>query len=143
MTRDEEDVGVASARFYEALNQVCHGHPGLMMDVWHQTPRVTTAHPLGEWAHGWEEVWASWQEISHTARNGNIVARDLRIFVYEAVAYTTCVEDVAVTFGANALRWRANVTNIFRKAGGEWKMIHHHSDKAQAVEEAVDKMADV
>jgi ketosteroid isomerase-like protein len=143
MMRDEDDVGAASARFYEALNQLNRGNPGPMADAWHQTPRVTNAHPLGEWAHGWEQVWASWQEISQSARNGNIVARDVRIFVYGSMAYTTCVEDVAVTFGPNSLRWRANVTNIFHKAGGEWKIIHHHSDKAQAIADAVDQMADV
>ena len=50
-------------------NGVCRGDPAPMEDVWHHTDRVTTAHPLGDWAYGWEQVWASWQELSLTARN--------------------------------------------------------------------------
>jgi ketosteroid isomerase-like protein len=141
MTRDEEAVRVASARFYDALNQLCRGNPAPMKEAWHQTARVTTVHPLGEWAYGWEQVWASWEEIAQIARNGTIVARDIKIFVYGTIAYSTCVEDVSVTYGEAAVKWSANVTNVFLENGGEWKMIHHHSDKAPAVEDAVEKLA--
>jgi ketosteroid isomerase-like protein len=140
MMPDEEDVRVASARFYEALNQVARGDLATMADTWHQTDRVTTAHPLGEWAYGWEQVWASWEELSLTARNGTVIARDLRIFVYDSVAYTTCVEDVTVSYGETLARWSANVTNVFYKSGGAWKLVHHHSDKAPAAEDAVQRM---
>jgi ketosteroid isomerase-like protein len=141
MTEDEEDVRRASARFYEALNQLCRGDPSAMPDAWHQTPIVTTVHPLGDWARGWDQVWAGWQEIAKTATNGTIVARDINICLYGDVAYATCVEDVTVTYGEIPVRWSANVTNIFHKLG-KWKMVHHHSDKAPAAEEAVAKLAE-
>jgi|HubBroStandDraft_2_1064218.scaffolds.fasta_scaffold82387_2 ketosteroid isomerase-like protein len=140
MTRDEEDVRSASADFYRALNRLCRGDPAAMPGVWHQTAEVTTVHPLGEWAYGWEEVWAGWQEIARIARQGAVVARDVRVALYGQLAYTTCVEDVTVTYGEMTLRWSANVTNIFQKEGA-WKMIHHHSDKAPQAEEAVERIA--
>jgi ketosteroid isomerase-like protein len=142
MTQEEEEIRAASARFYEALNRVCRGDPATMGDTWHQTAHVTTVHPVGEWAHGWEQVWASWEEIAQTARNGSIVARDVRTFVYGIIAYTTCVEDVTVTYGETTARWSANVTNVFLNTDGQWKLIHHHSDKAPALEEAVERLAE-
>jgi hypothetical protein len=140
MVEDEEDVRRASACFYEALNRLCRGDPAAMPDAWHQSAQVTTVHPLGEWAYGWDPVWASWQEIAKIAREGAVVARDIRVCLYGSVAYTTCVEDVTVTYGATTVRWSANVTNIFHKTE-QWKMIHHHSDKAPAIEKIVDQIA--
>ena len=140
MMKDEEDVRRASAYFYEALNRLCRGDPAGMPGAWHQTPRVTTVHPLGEWAYGWDQVWAGWQEIARIARNGAVVARDVRVSLYGDVACATCVEDVTVTYGEMTIRWSANVTNIFHKVE-EWRLIHHHSDKAPQAEEAVEKLA--
>lgn len=140
MTQDEEDVRAASARFYDALNQLCCGNPATMAGIWDTTSHVTTAHPFGDWAHGWEEVWATWKEIAHSARNGSIVARNIRVLVYGTIAYTTCVEDVTVTYGETVVRWSANVTNIFRRIGEEWKMVHHHSDRAPALDAAVNTL---
>jgi ketosteroid isomerase-like protein len=140
MTRDDEEVRAASARFYEALNQLCRGDPARMPDVWHQTAHVSTVHPFGDWAYGWEQAWATWQEIAQSARNGTVLARDLKIFVYGTMAYTTGVEDVTVSYGETVARWSANVTNVFSKTDGEWKMIHHHSDKAPAAEEALERL---
>lgn len=139
--RDEEEVRAASARFYEALNQVCRGDSAAMADVWDQTAGVSTVHPFGEWAHGWEQVWVTWKEIAQAARNGTIIALKTKVFVHGTIAYTTGIEEVTVSYGGSAARWSAKVTNVFSKNHGTWKMIHHHSDKAPAAEAAVEKLA--
>ena len=140
MTREEEAVAAASARFYDALTQLIRGNATPMSEAWHQTDRVSSGHPFGDWAHGWEQVWATWTEIAQSARNGTVVARDVRIFVHGTVAYSTCVEEIRVSYGDQSASWAANVTNVFAESDGEWKMIHHHSDKVPAAEDVVEKM---
>jgi ketosteroid isomerase-like protein len=142
MMRDEEEVRAASGRFYEALTQLCRGDPAAMEDAWHHTVGVSTVHPFGEWSYGWEQVWATWQEIAQNARDGTVIGRHIEVSVHGTIAYTTGVEEVSVSYGKTVARWSANVTNVFSKTGGEWKMIHHHSDKAPAAEEAVEKLAE-
>jgi ketosteroid isomerase-like protein len=140
MTRDEEDVRSASARFYEALNQIWRGDSTGMADAWHHTLPVSAVHSVGEWAWGWDQVWVTWQEIAHATRNGTVIARDIQVSIHGTIAYTTGVEEVTVSYGDGVARWSANVTNVFCKIGETWKMIHHHSDKSPAAEEALERL---
>jgi len=54
---DEADVLKAATNFYGALETLLSGGgTEAMRAAWHHTPRVTSAHPMGDWAYGWEEV---------------------------------------------------------------------------------------
>jgi hypothetical protein len=57
----EQEVERALRFFYEAIEDMASGR-GLdrMSDAWHHTERVTSKHPISDWAIGWEEVWATW-----------------------------------------------------------------------------------
>jgi ketosteroid isomerase-like protein len=139
---DEEQVRRASERFYEALNRLCNGDPSAMQSVWHQDATVTTAHPMGDWARGWDEVWVTWDEIGRMVRRGSIKIRDMHVAVHGDVAYTTGVEEVDSMFGPTRVRFSANTTNIYVRRGGEWRMVHHHADRAPAAEKAIDHLAE-
>jgi ketosteroid isomerase-like protein len=137
---DEEQVRAASDAFYRALHGVCRRDASLMSEAWHHTAQVSTAHPMGDWVYGWEQVWATWQELAHVLSEGAIEVLGLRIQVLGDVAVATCIEDVSLTIGERAVRWRSNVTNVFTREGGQWKMLHHHADKAPSAEQAIDEM---
>jgi ketosteroid isomerase-like protein len=140
MDSDEELVRAATLRFYAALEDVVCGRGiATMKEAWHHTPRVTSAHPMGEWSHGWEEVLATWEVIAGLGKPdaGGATLRDLKVHVYGDVAYTTCVFVAGESFGGIKM----NVTNVLHRDGGVWKIIHHHADKAPAVEEGFEKLA--
>src|SRR3981081_468632 len=65
MTHEELAVHAVVTRFYDAIEHLVTGR-GVepMLELWHHSSRVTTAHPLGEWAYGWYEVEASWKVIA-------------------------------------------------------------------------------
>ncbi len=60
MTNDEEMVVAAAKRFYDAIEHMVRGDRlESMRAAWHHTSRVTGGHPSGEWAEGWDEIWAT------------------------------------------------------------------------------------
>jgi ketosteroid isomerase-like protein len=76
------------------------------------------------------------------------VFSDGQISLYELVV-VPLADDVAYTLGTEhgqgklgdelvSIDWR--VTNIYRREGGEWKMVHHHADVSPAVVEALERL---
>jgi hypothetical protein len=134
-TRDE--VMAAHVRFYSAVNEAINEEARSMADAWHHDDDVTTTHPMGNWAVGWKEVWATWKTLGETVSDGNVEVSDLRIVLYGDIAYTVGVEHVSFIVLGKRHVFTANTTNIYRRNENGWKMIHHHPDKAPEVEETI------
>jgi ketosteroid isomerase-like protein len=140
MTHEEEEAKAAIVRFYDALEDLLRGKgSGPMSDAWHHTPRVTSGHPMGDWARGWDEVWATWGEFAALGKESNAGGRirDLKVVVYGDVAYATGVFTAAPALGGMQM----NVTNIVHRDSGVWKVVHHHADRTPSMEGAYDKQA--
>jgi|HubBroStandDraft_2_1064218.scaffolds.fasta_scaffold508690_1 ketosteroid isomerase-like protein len=141
MTSEEKEVLGAVLRFYDAIEQMIGGK-GLaaMIDAWHHTPDVSSGHPTGDWAHGWDEVLATWGVFASFGKEGNggTKVRDVKVHVYGDFAYATGVFVAAPTLGSATM----SVTNVLWRAGGAWKIVHHHADKAPSVQASLEKMAE-
>jgi ketosteroid isomerase-like protein len=140
MSADESAVREATVRFYNAIEAMVSGK-GLepMQEAWHHTDRVTTGHPRGDWARGWDEVLATWKVFAGFGREGRGGSRirDLQVNVYGDFAYTTCIFVASPAFGGDSLA----CTNILHRMDGVWKIIHHHVDKSPAMGAALEKIA--
>ena len=139
MTPEEKDVLAATLRFYDAIEQIVSGKgAGAMMQAWHHSPRVTSAHPTGSWAVGWDEVSATWEVFASFGKEGSGGSRieDIRVHLFGDVAYTTSVFTASPAFGGAQL----NCTNVLARKDGEWKIIHHHADRAPSMDSAMEKM---
>lgn len=137
----EDEVNAASRRFYEALNQLCAGNAAPMSEVWHHEVPVSSTHPVGDWVQGWEQLWASWQELALTISNGRVLPTQLSLTVVGDLACTIGTEDCTITVGGQEVHWIASVTNLFRRHQGVWKIVHHHSDKSPSFERSIDALA--
>lgn len=140
MDGEEREVEAAARRFYDAIETMGSGG-GLeaMREVWHHTDRVTSRHPIDDWAEGWEEVWATWQAVAafgRADRGGGKVLR-IRSYVYGDFAYTIVVFQTAPSVGGEKFM----CTNILLKKDGVWKVIHHHADPSPAMQVALERMA--
>jgi ketosteroid isomerase-like protein len=141
MTPEEKEVYAATVRFYEAIEEMITGKgAGSMRNAWHHTPRVTSSHPTGEWATGWDEVGATWDEFASFGKEGNGGTQvcNLKVHVYGDIAYATSVFVAAPAWGGA----RLNCTNILHRVNGVWKVIHHHPDKAPSMTASLEKMTD-
>ncbi|MFC1641091.1 YybH family protein [Myxococcota bacterium] len=133
----EEEVRRASHTFYAALNRTVRSDGSQMPGAWWHSDEVTTTHPMGGWAVGWEQVSATWHELSQTLSEGSVEVSDLNVFVHGDIAYTTGTEHVTFTVLRQQVQFQASTTNIYAKRDGQWRMIHHHPDKAPAAEKAI------
>ncbi len=63
MASQEEEAKQAFYALYEALDDLLRGQGTQKMGaLWHHADYVTSSHPFGDWARGWAEVWATWEE---------------------------------------------------------------------------------
>lgn len=138
----EDDVRQASGRFYAALTRVLNGNAGPMMDtdVWSHGSDVTTMHPIGEREVGWEQVEGPWQQVASMCSGGQVAIEEPLIRVVGDLAYEVGTESGNATMAGQAVSFGHRVTNIYRREGGVWKIVHHHTDKSPAMEELVSSL---
>ena len=128
-----DEVRNASRRFYTALNRMANGDASQMADAWSHGPEVSAQHPIEGREIGWEAVKPSFEQFAQIATDGNIDLKEQLIHVDGDVAYELGVEQGECKLGGHPVAIKHRVTNIYRREGGGWRMIHHHSDTSPAM----------
>jgi ketosteroid isomerase-like protein len=128
----EDEVRQASDSFYAALNQLLKGNPSSMSEVWSHGGDVSTMHPIGGREIGWDQVWQTWQQTSQGLAQvdlSDVTVPDLVVIpVGSDAAYTLGTEQIRGNVGGQEVSGGARATNVYRREGGQWKMVHHHGD---------------
>ena len=135
-----EDVRNASRQFYAALNRMLNGDPGPMAEIWSHGAQVTSLHPIGSREIGWDAVRGSFGQVAHLASGGKAELKEAIVQVAGDMAYEVGVEHGKVTLGGHKLAIEHRVTNIYRKEGGAWKIVHHHTDTSPAMLEVIHEL---
>jgi ketosteroid isomerase-like protein len=133
----EDEVRQASEQFYAALNAMLNGDASAMTDVWAHEGAVSTMHPLGGREIGWDAVRASWEGAAEAFSEGSVDVSDLEVHDLGDVAYTVGVEHVVAKAAGTDIRGEFRATNIYRRDGDGWKMVHHHTDADRPLQEAL------
>ncbi|MEX0703882.1 MAG: nuclear transport factor 2 family protein [Planctomycetales bacterium] len=126
---DEQGVKEATAQFYAALNALFTGDVGPMKQVWSHADDVTYMGPGGGIQVGWSQVSANWEAQAARKLGGKIEPEQMRLFVGSDIAIVQNIEKGENT-NANGKVEKVSIraTNVFRKEGGKWKMVSHHTD---------------
>ncbi len=136
----ENDIRKASNKFYVALHRTLNGDARPMVDVWSHNSDVSTMHPTGRIQVGWDEVRASWEDLSKICSNGQLKLIDQRICAGSDFSYELGTEHLNVLVTGNAIQTDFRVTNIYRREGSEWRMVQHHADHNLTVLEILHKL---
>jgi ketosteroid isomerase-like protein len=136
----EDEVRQASDQFYAALNRMLTGDARPMMEVWSHNSDVTTMHPIGGREVGWEQVRVPWEQIAAISSGGQVTLRDPLIRVVGDLAYQVGTEAGEGTLAGQQVSFEHRVTNIYRREAGGWKIVHHHTDLAPAMQEILARL---
>ena len=139
MSSDAE-VRDASEQFYRALNRMANGDAGPLADIWSNSPEVTTMHPIGGREVGWDAVRASFQGVADNATEGRIELADQIIRPVGDLAYELGIERGHFKLAGQPVNIEQRVTNIYRRAGGAWKIVHHHTDLSPSMLEVLKQL---
>ena len=129
----EDEVRKVSVQFYAALNRMANGDAGPLADIWSQGAAVTTMHPIGGREVGWDKVRESFQKVAQIASEGRIKLDDQIVQVTGDLAYELGVERGQLKLAGQQATIEHRVTNIYRREGGRWKIVHHHTDVSQTM----------
>jgi ketosteroid isomerase-like protein len=95
-----------------------------MEDVWARTPPVSCIHPGWAALFGRDEVLASWRRILSHDEAPKIVCRQPEVLVYGEVGAVICYEDIEGQLLVT--------TNLFRREGRQWRLVHHQAGPTAA-----------
>jgi len=126
---DTAAVAEANRRFYEALQSRDFE---TMERCWSHEPEVSCVHPGWHRLDGWDEVARSWQAIFKNSRPWTVAFEDERVFLAGTIAVVLCAEKIESVGGGEPARMEA--TNIFRRRGPAWEMVHHHASPSPETE---------
>jgi ketosteroid isomerase-like protein len=132
MTADSA-VREASAKFYAALNRMANGDAGPMAAIWSHGTAVSTMHPIGGREVGWDQVKGPWGQVAQLASNGQVRLDGQMIEISGDMAYEHGYERGSMTMAGEKVAIDHRVTNVYRKEGGSWKIVHHHTDLSVAM----------
>ncbi len=127
---DRAAVLAANAGFYAALNKMFTGDVVPMTAVWSHADDVTYMGPTGGFERGWGTVLKDWESQAAMKLGGRVEPAEMQPIVGHDIAAVTDYE-LGENTNANGKveRVKLRATNIFRKEGGQWKMVVHQTDK--------------
>ena len=129
----EDEVKGASSKFYEGLSRMAAGDAGQLSDIWSHSETVTTMHPIGGEQIGWSAVKESFEQVAGLASSGYVEIADQSIQTGGDLAYELGTERGQFELAGETITIDQRVTNIYRREGGEWKLVHHHADISPAM----------
>ena len=136
----EDEVRQASDRFYAALTRMANGDASTMSAAWAHGGDVTALHPIGERDEGWEKVRSTFDQVGSLASGGQFRLSDQLIRAGTDLAYEVGVEEGEATLAGERVPIRHRVTNVYRREGGEWKVVHHHTDASPAMNDLLSRI---
>lgn len=101
----------------------------LASQIWSHSSDVTFIHPRG-WEHGFNEVKKNVYEraMGETFSARKLTIHDVAVHVYGEVAWAEFYWqfEAKVRKDGSAITTQGRETQIYRKEGGEWRIVHVH-----------------
>jgi len=123
------------ARTHEALTQQGGGHSAPFLSLWSHTPDVTVMAAVGGYQTGFEAVSDLLSNVSKSLNWETLNAENLATGVSGDLAFTVELEHMTRTVDGEAQEMTVRATQVYRRADGEWKVIHRHGDVLTPYEE--------
>jgi ketosteroid isomerase-like protein len=130
MTDRETFRTLISQRQHEAEEALVRGDVGPRLQMWSHNDPVTLFAALGASKSGWGELEPTFRSVASRVSGGHDVAYELISFdVSGDLAWTVAFSRFTASIDGGPLtHYTLRVTHLYRREGGEWKVVHEHSD---------------
>jgi ketosteroid isomerase-like protein len=140
MTETEEFVAAVLPGYLAAERAIHDGDAEPRKALWSRTDPVTLFGAAVN-ARGWDALSSTFDWLADSFSDCR--SYDNEIVAVEAsgdLAYLAAIERSAVCVDGTAREYELRVTTIFRREGGQWRVVHRHGDPHtadQALERAL------
>jgi ketosteroid isomerase-like protein len=125
----ENEIRRATTHFYEALNTALQGNFEPLSAIWSHSPDVSDFSADGGEEFGWNAIHDHIRNVARLYPSGNIHGENVRVVGDGNIAYSVVTETGQMRSPDGAMvKFSQRATNIFRREGGAWKLVHHHAD---------------
>jgi ketosteroid isomerase-like protein len=135
MNDDLHDFEQFMRRREEAALAYVNGDPEPLSQIATKTPPATFFSPRGDFVQGANEVSARYDaDATAFASNSDNTMQILQMGASEGIAYWVGFQRASVHLKgkAEAVPFNLRVTELFRREGGEWKLVHRHADEVKS-----------
>lgn len=117
----------ANARFYRALSLA---DLSAMQRVWLESADAVCVHPGGPPVVGWAAIRESWRALFAQQGPLRVWASAAHVRVFGQTAEVACLENIDTGRVSEAGVIQLRATNLFRRAGADWKLFEHYATPA-------------
>jgi ketosteroid isomerase-like protein len=140
----EASVRATIARLHAAMADVANGDVSAIKRIYSHSPDATSFYGWGGFEKGWQAVSKRWHWAGAQFRGGTVRYENVSTVMTPEMFYVTDIETfegqrVASVEGVTG--WSNRVTHIFRREGGEWRLLHRHGNRLEAQYEPSAKLA--
>ena len=126
MVDDHVAVARANQLFYAAVQEA---NIEKMSASWLHESWVKCTHPGWEVLCGWNDVKASWEQIFTHGQRLSVTITEVEVKLADNFASLGCTENLTIVDEETQANTSVSLSasNLFKRVGDEWLMIHHHS----------------
>lgn len=125
---DTQAVKAALIGFHEALNVLFTGDATPIKLIWSHADDVTYMGPMGDMQVGWSQVEPYWDRQAAKKLGGRVDAADVHVTSSPTLAVAHYYEKGENVIDGKPQPVNIRATTTFRKEGGRWKVVGHHTD---------------
>jgi ketosteroid isomerase-like protein len=134
----------AVARLHAAMAKVANGDVSAIKSLYSHTDDATSFYGWGGYEKGWDNVSRRWDWAGSQFKGGRVRYANVSTVITPEMFYVTEIEtyeDQSVVNVEGKTGWSNRVTHIFRKEGGEWRLVHRHGNRLETQFEPSTKLA--
>ena len=120
----------AADAFYAAGNQMLAGDLSGFEAIWSEADDISHLGPTGAICIGRAAVMEEFAKEAAMGFEGTLRAEDRQFVESPEMGYLICVERTrGMTKAGESITVDIRATTIFRNEAGDWRVVHHHTDR--------------
>ena len=134
----------AIARLHGAMAKVANGDISAITALYSHADDATSFYGWGGYEKGWDAVAKRWDWAGTQFKGGQVRYESVSTVITPEMFLVTDIETYGPQRMANVegeTGWTNRVTHVFRKEGGEWRLVHRHGNRLETQYEPSTRLA--